>query len=283
LDQRKVVLGAKLFADTRLSGDGTVSCATCHDLAKAGQDGIPVARGIEGKLGQNNTPTVFNSGLNFRQFWDGRAETLEEQADGPTTNPVEMNGNWPEIIAKLQNDPAFMAEYQSIWSNELSPQNIKKAIAEYERSLVTFDAPFDKYLKGQTDALNVQALEGWKLFQKLGCISCHQGVNIGGNMYANLGILGDYFKDRGRPETLADRGRFNVTGNADDLHLFKVPSLRNVALTAPYFHDGSVPTLGDAVEIMAKYQLGVNLTAEQHAAILSFLNSLTGIFPGQVQ
>jgi cytochrome c peroxidase len=218
--------------------------------------------------------------LNFRQFWDGRAETLEEQADGPTTNPVEMNGNWPDILAKLQNDPTFMAEFDAIWPNALSSKHIREAIADYERSLVTPDATFDKYLKGQKEALDARALEGWKLFQKLGCISCHQGVNIGGNMYANLGILGDYFRDRGGPETPADRGRFNVTGNAEDLHLFKVPSLRNVALTAPYFHDGSVPTLGDAIEIMARYQLGVNLTAEQHNAILAYLNSLTGRLPG---
>ena len=278
-DHAKAALGKRLFLDTRLSRDNTVSCATCHDLAKAGQDGTSVAVGIGGQLGQNNTPTIFNSGFNFRQFWDGRAETLEDQIDGPLLSPKEMAGDWSDVVAKLQSDPDLKAEFKAIWPDAIRPQHVREAIAEFERSLVTPNAPFDKYLNGQTDALNVQAQEGWQLFQTLGCISCHQGVNIGGNMYANLGVLGDFFKDRGHPESVADRGRFNVTGNPEDLHLFKVPSLRNVALTAPYFHDGSVSSLDEAIEIMARYQLGVNLSMSQHQLIRAFLMSLNGELP----
>ena len=275
-DPRKRALGEKLFADGRLSKDNTIACTTCHILDRGGQNGQQVATGIGGQKGEVNTPTIFNSMFNFRQFWDGRAADLNEQIDGPISNPKEMGEEWPHIVSKLTSDRAISKEFSAIWPDGIRASHIREAIAEYERSLYTPDAPFDHYLRGDYSALEQNAIKGWQLFQTLGCISCHQGVNIGGNMFANLGIMGDFFKDRGTAETIADRGRFNVTGNPSDMHLFKVPSLRNVALTAPYFHDGSVPTLDKAVEIMGHYQLGVDLPPTQRDAIVAFLTSLTG-------
>lgn len=280
LDARKVALGRKLFFDPRLSGDSSVSCASCHRLELAGQDGLKVALGIRGQSGEVNTPTVLNSGFNFRQFWDGRAASLEEQVDGPIHNPLEMASNWAEIEARLSADAVMRAEFKAIWPQAgIKPEHLRSAIAEFERSLITPGAAFDRYLQGDSAALDAQAQQGWHLFGTLGCIACHQGVNLGGNMYAGLGVMGDYFADRQRPESKADQGRFNVTARAEDRHMFKVPSLRNVALTAPYFHDGSIASLDEAVSAMARYQLGVNLEAGERAALVAFLKSLSGRQP----
>lgn len=281
LDARKVALGNRLFHDKRLSHDDSIACAGCHALDQAGQDVRPRALGIGGQIGDLNSPTVFNSGFNFRQFWDGRAATLEEQAEGPVHNPGEMGSNWAEVLAKLGKDRALVDEFKAIWADGLTPANIQSAIAEFERSLITPDAAFDRFLRGDAAALSAGARQGWQLFRNLGCIACHQGVSLGGNLYSGLGIMGDYFADRDKPVGKADLGRFNVTGRPQDQHVFKVPGLRNVVLTGPYFHDGSVATLDQAVEAMARYQLGLPLTEVQTSQLLAFLESLSGHYQGK--
>jgi cytochrome c peroxidase len=274
LDGRKVALGKSLFHDKRLSKDNSLACAGCHDLAKGGVDGLQFALGVGGQVGPINVPTVLNSGFNFRQFWNGRAESLEEQAEGPIHNPKEMGSNWKEVVAKLEKDKPLVGQFGAIYGDGLQPRNIQDAIATFERSLVT-QSRFDQYLRGDSRAINDDERKGYELFKNYGCVACHQGVNIGGNMYQTFGVLGDYFQDRGNI-TEADLGRFNVTKRSSDRFVFKVPSLRNVELTAPYFHDGSAKTLDDAVDVMFRYQLGRAAPAADKALIVAFLKSLTG-------
>ena len=279
LDPRKIALGERLFTDPRLSRDNTVSCATCHDVANGGEDGLDASVGIGGARTSVNSPTVLNSSLNFAQFWDGRADSLEEQIDGPVHHPGEMGSNWQEIMAKLRAVPEFVAAFDEIYAGGLQIQNIKDAIATYERSLITPNARFDRFLLGDRDAITEQEKAGYELFSELGCISCHQGAGVGGNMFQQFGVVGDYFKARGNI-TQADYGRYNVTGDDDDLHVFKVPSLRNVELTAPYLHDGNAETLEDAVQIMGKYQLGRELEKQEVVQLVAFLKTLTGELEG---
>ena len=283
LDARKVDLGRRLFHDKRLSHDDTMSCASCHDLNLAGGDALAVAVGVRQQMGTVNSPTVLNSAFNFSQFWDGRAGTLEEQAEGPVHNPIEMATNWDEVIEKLSRDADYVRDFKALWPEGIKPAHIQSAIAEFERSLITPDSAFDLYLKGDLQSLTGDARKGWDLFRNLGCIACHQGVNMGGNMYANLGVMGDYFVDRGKPVLKSDMGRFNVTGREADRHMFKVPTLRNVARTGPYFHDGSIDSLEDAVNAMARYQLGVELAVSDRVALVAFLHALNGRMPEQVQ
>ena len=280
LDRAKVALGAKLFNDTRLSHDDSIACATCHKLDQAGIDSRRNAVGIGGQVGAMNTPTVFNSGFSLCQFWDGRAATLEEQAAGPVHNPAEMASDWPEVLGKLRKDSGYRDAFSQLYAEGMSGANIQDAIANFERSLVTPDGRFDRYLRGDKAALDARELRGYHLFKDLGCASCHQGVNVGGNFYAGLGIFGNFFGDRGK-DGPADQGRFNVTGKDADRHKFRVPSLRNVARTAPYFHDGSVPTLEDAIRLMGKYQLGRDLSNEEIGLVAAFLSTLTGNYQGR--
>ena len=272
----KVQLGKHLFFDPRLSRDNTVSCATCHDVANGGDDGRATAVGIDGAVGPFNTPTVLNASLNFAQFWDGRAADLVSQVAGPVHNPIEMGSHWDEVVSKLEADAAFMAAFDDVYPGEaLSGEVISDAIAEYEAQLITANSPFDAYLLGDENALSERAREGLKTFTGLGCVACHQGRSLGSNMYQRFGVAGNYFEDRGNL-TEADFGRYNVTGQEEDKFYFKVPSLRNVADTAPYFHDGSVSDLSEAVRIMARYQLGRPITDRQVQAIVAFLESLSG-------
>lgn len=280
LDPRKVALGGQLFHDPRLSSDNTVACATCHILIKGGMDGAKRSRGVNNQIGEINTPTVFNCGFNFRQFWDGRAVSLEDQIDGPIFNPKELNSNWNEVIAKLSQEASYVVAFNEIYNSEIHSNNIKDAIATFERSLITPNSRFDSYLRGKTDVLTSEEVEGYQRFKGYGCIACHQGVNVGDNLFERLGIMKDYFKERGNIET-ADLGRFNVTGIESDTHVFKVPGLRNVALTAPYFHDGSVATLDSAVLTMGKYQLGVDIPQADVQLIVKFLHTLTGEYEGK--
>jgi cytochrome c peroxidase len=276
LDPNKVKLGRKLFHDSRLSGNDTISCASCHVLSAGGVDNRVHSIGINGAEGGINAPTVFNSAFNFVQFWDGRAATLEDQIEGPLNNPIEMGTSWPQVLPKLTKDPDYPAEFSRIYADkEISPANIKDAIADFERSLLTPNSRFDKYLRGDKTALSSNEMHGYSLFQSYGCVSCHQGINLGGNMFERMGLMSDYFGDRGHP-TDADNGRYNVTKNEADRHFFRVPSLRNVGLTAPYFHDGSAATLPEAVRFMAKYQLGRKIEDDDLNDIVSFLFSLTG-------
>lgn len=275
LDARKVALGKLLFNDTRLSRDDTVACASCHVLAKGGADGRKQPVGIGGQLGRINAPTVLNSAFNFRQFWDGRAASLEDQVDGPVQNPAEMGSDWPSVIEKLARDAAYPAAFRAAYADGLNPANVRNAIAEFERSLITPRSRFDRYLQGERDAISHDELKGYQLFKNYGCVACHQGVNVGANLYQRLGVMQPYFVGDADAEP-ANRGRAAITGSDEDLHVFKVPGLRNVALTAPYFHDGSIASLEEAVAIMARFQLGVNLPSQDVALIVGFLKTLTG-------
>lgn len=277
LQPERVALGARLFADTRLSADHSQACVSCHRFDLGGADGLPVSIGILGRKGAINAPSVFNSGLNFVQFWDGRALTLQEQVAGPLHNPVEMGASWALVIERLDADESMREAFRRAYPDGLTAANIADAIASFEQSLQTPDAPFDRFLRGDRDALDDLAQTGYQLFRDFGCISCHQGALLGGNMFQKFGVLGDYFV--GRPQTEADLGRYNVTGRDEDRYVFKVPGLRNVALTAPYFHDGSVASLESAVAIMGRYQLGRDLAPDDVKAIVAFLHSLTGRIP----
>ncbi len=279
LDAAKVALGRALFFDVRLSHDNSISCASCHSLDKAGTDRLPHSVGIGGAVGAVNAPTVLNSGFNFVQFWNGRAATLEDQVNGPTHNPKEMGSDWKEILGKLRADGRYSTLFHSLYADGVQAQNVRDAISTFERSLVTPDSRFDAYLKGDTTALDAVEVRGYQLFKRDGCVSCHQGQNVGGNMYQKVGVMGDYFAARGAA-TEADLGRYAVTGRAQDKYVFRVPSLRNVALTAPYFHDGSATTLPEAVEMMSIYQLGRPLRPEELDAIVRFLGTLNGRQPG---
>lgn len=280
LDSRKVALGRRLFLDPKLSSDNTISCAHCHDLRNGGVDHLPLSRGIGGREVKFNALTVYNSGFNFRLFWDGRAATLEDQIDFPLQDHSEMGSRWDDVIIKLKADADYQRDFSAIYQDGISDQSVKDAIATFERSLITPNARFDRYLRGEKNVLDSHELEGYRLFKKLGCISCHQGMNVGGNMYEKLGLVGNYYTDRGHVRK-EDFGRYNLTGEEEDRYEFRVPSLRNVELTAPYFHDGSAATLYDAVKTMARYQLGVELDEADIARIVSFLHTLTGVFPDE--
>lgn len=280
LNDTKVKLGEKLFHDPLLSHDNSVSCASCHNLHNGGTDHRRHSIGINGAEGVVNTPTVFNSGFNFRQFWDGRAETLEEQINGPIHSPHEMGSNWQEVITKLTASPDYVAAFAALYPDGIHPHTIQDALATFERSLYTPNARFDQFLRGDGEVLTEAEKAGYRLFKTYGCIRCHQGVNIGGNMFQTFGVMGNYFADRGSMSQ-ADLGRFNVTGDERDRHVFKVPSLRNVALTAPYFHDGSAARLEDAVTVMGTYQLGRRLNPSEVDLIVQFLRTLTGTYKGK--
>ena len=275
VDARKVELGRALFHDPLLSKDDTVSCASCHDLASGGDDGLKVSIGIEGKPGVINSPTVFNAGFNFKQFWDGRAKTLKAQIDGPVQSPLEMASLWPEVVAKLYQDRDYPALFGAIYTDGINRKNIKNAIAEFEKSLITPNSRFDQWLRGDDGALSPREKQGYALFKDYGCASCHQGANVGGNMFQVFGILNDYFKRRG-DITDADLGLYNITGNEEDRHSFKVPSLRMAAFTAPYLHDGSAQTLRDAVDAMFEFQLGREAPNDDKNAIVAFIKTLAG-------
>jgi cytochrome c peroxidase len=276
LDPAKIDLGRKIFNDTKLSKNDTMSCATCHQVGQGGTVRlIHAPPGVSGKSVPLNVPTFFGSALNFAQFWDGRAATLEDQVDGPTSGADEMGSSWPEIIAKLKVIPEYKTSFQKIYGTLPDQKSVKNAIAVFERSQTPVDSPFDLYLKGDNRAIGMEAREGYALFKNLGCSSCHQGQNVGGNMFQKFGIIEDYFHDRGHVID-KDYGRYNVTHIEEDRYVFKVPSLRNIDQTAPYFHDGSAGTLEKAVDTMAKYQLGRTLSEDERSKLVAFLKSLTG-------
>lgn len=279
-EPEKVALGEHLFSDKRLSHDGSISCESCHLLRFAGNDGRPVAKGIGGALGARNVPSVFNAALNFRQFWDGRAATLQEQAGFPITNAAEMGSSWPEIIEKLSADEEMRASFQRIYREGITETSVKDAIAAFEFTLTTPNSRFDRFLRGDETAISQSEHEGYELFKRYGCVACHQGVNIGGNMFQVFGVMSDLSVHR-NGDLAADLGRFAITHDDADRHVFKVPSLRNVAVTAPYFHNGSVPTLEEAVDVMFTYQLGRAAPKEDKARIVEFLRTLTGEFRGR--
>jgi cytochrome c peroxidase len=268
-------IGRKLFRDVRLSANASVSCFSCHDISKGGADARPHSVGFHGQATGVNAPSVFNAALNFAQFWNGRADSLEAQIDGVVQNPVEMGSKWNDVVALVAKDTPYRKAFTAAYPDGVTKANIQNAIASYERTLITPQAPFDRYLQGDANAITAQEKAGYAKFKQYGCIACHQGVNIGGNMFQKFGVMADYFARRGNP-TKADMGRYLVTGEEDDMHVFKVPSLRNVALTAPYFHDASAPTLDAAVDVMFRYQLGRVASKEDKTQIIAFLETLTG-------
>ena len=276
----KVALGNALYHDNRLSGDNTLACAGCHALAKGGCDQVPFSTGVREQLGGINAPTTFNSGFQFLQFWDGRAADLAAQADGPPNNPIEMDSNWEQIIEKLQQDEAFTTAFAAVYPEGYSAVTLTDAIAAFERTLITPNSGLDRFLMGDDSALNAQEQRGYELFKENKCATCHVGKLMGGQSFEKMGLKADYFGDRGTEITDADLGRFNVTKEEADKHKLKVPTLRNIALTYPYFHDGSTSDLVEAVEQMAKYQVGVNLSKDEAEAIAALLKQCTGEYNG---
>jgi len=284
----KVALGKMLYHEPRISANGVVSCNSCHNVMGGGDDNRSGSIGVRDQVGGRSAPTVWNSAFNSVQFWDGRAPSLEAQAKGPVTNPGEMGmKNWDEVIARLKAMPGYTEAFAAAFGagDTVTVDNFAKAVAAYERTLITPNSPYDQYVKGNKAALTDQQVRGMNTFAEVGCVQCHSGAAFNGPqlpegtgffmkfpLYQN-GVM------EARYNFSADNGRFDVTGNEADRHAFKVPTLRNVALTAPYFHNGTVKTLQDAVMVMGKVQLDKDLTDQQISDITAFLNALTGEFP----
>ncbi|WP_086267979.1 cytochrome-c peroxidase [Campylobacter devanensis] len=274
-NKEKAMLGKQLYMDTTLSADGKVSCNTCHDTKTFGVDNQVFSTGINGVMDTPfNSPTTFNAAFNFVQFWNGRAKDLADQARSPFTNPQEMGLNdEAEVIKIIEQNPDYKAKFNKIYG-EINMDNITDAIAEFEKTLITPNAPFDRYQKGDENAISEAAKRGWNAFKTNGCVACHQGQNIGGTMYQKIGIFEPYPNQE-------NLGRYEITKVESDKMVFKVPSLRNVAKTAPYYHDGSIPTLDACVQFMAYYQLGKFLDQQTVEDIVAFLESLTGEYNEQ--
>ena len=280
-DAAKAELGKALFHDKRLSVDNTVSCASCHEIENAGVDNHQYSHGVNDQLGGVNAPTVYNAVYNFVQFWDGRAQTLAAQAAGPPLNPVEMaSESFDQIVAKLNADKKFAKAFKAVYPDGITEANITDAIEQYERTLITPNSAFDKWLLGDDSALTAEELAGYELFKKYDCATCHAGQNLGGLSYELMGLRKHYFADRGLELTNEDNGRYKETQLERDRHRFKVPGLRNVEHTWPYYHDGTRATLEEAVRDMAIYQSGVEISEAEVAAITSFLKTLTGEYNG---
>lgn len=277
--EAQIQLGKMLFFEPRLSLGHNISCNTCHNIGTGGADLTPVSVGHRWQRGGRNSPTVYNAIFNTAQFWDGRAADLVEQAGGPIVNPVEMASSEAHAMSVLHSLPGYTEHFEAAFPDDPAPVsfgNVTRAIAAFEAQLVTPDSPFDRFLKGDDDALDDEQKAGLRAFMDAGCIACHSGVNLGGNMYQPFGVVE-------RPDWAVlppdDRGRFEVTRSEDDAYVFKVPVLRNIALTPPYFHSGSVWDLADAVAIMGVSQLGQELNEEEVQQITAFLGSLTGEQP----
>ncbi len=286
----KIALGQQLYFDPRLSVDGTVSCNSCHNVMSNGTDNRPVSIGVGGQKGGRSAPTVWNAAFLSVQFWDGRAASLEEQAKGPILNPIEMGmPSAAATVARIQSIPGYAHAFAQVFAGKtpVTYEHIAMAIAAYERTLLTPNSAFDRYMKGDKKALSAQALRGMKLVEQTGCTGCHMGPDFAGpalpqgsGFYQKFPTFenNDYVQ---KYHLKDDMGRYAVTKNVNDQHLWRVPSWRNVALTAPYFHNGSVATLEEAVRVMAKTQLDKTLSDGDVADIVAFLNSLTGEFPIQ--
>lgn len=276
----RVDLGRKLFFDPRISVDGTASCARCHQPALYGTDGLPKSHGNHDKLNPRNAPTILNAALQFKEHWHGDRENVEDQAEQALIGPASFgNPDYATAMAKIDDIPGYLEMFRKAFPGEENPvtqDNWGKAIGAYERTLVT-PSRFDKYLAGDAQALSPAERTGLRKFIDTGCIACHNGPGVGGGMFQKFGVVEDYWKETGSKEV--DKGRFDATHKPDDMYVFKVPSLRNVAMTPPYFHDGSVRSLPETVRIMAKVQLGKTLSDQDANEIVTFLKSLTGELP----
>lgn len=281
----KIELGKQLFFDPRFSSTGTVSCNTCHNLMLGGDDNRPLSMGVHGQTGPRNAPTVWNAAFHGSQFWDGRAASLEEQAKGPVVAAVEMGmANLDAAIARVRAIPGYREAFARVFGgdNPVSVENASRAVAAFERTLITTNSPFDRWSRGETGAMTAQQVRGWQQFDQLGCTGCHQpplfaGPRKTGGHFAVFPFHDNNVVDEHRLRD--DQGRNAITARESDRHKFKVPTLRNVALTAPYFHNGSVPTLDQAVRVMAQTQMNTRLEDGQAADIVAFLEALTGEFP----
>ncbi len=270
----KVELGKKLYLDPQLSTDKDISCNSCHGLSTFGVDNEPTSPGHKGQRGDRNSPTVYNAALHFAQFWDGRAKDVEEQALGPVMNPVEMAmPNEDIVVERLSTSQEYQELFKKAFPGEDKPltfNNMGKAIGAFERTLLT-PSRFDDYLKGNDDALTTEEKKGAETFANAGCVACHSGVTLGGHMYQKLGLV--------HPYETEDTGRHKVTNKDADKYFFKVPSLRNITKTGPYFHNGGVKTLEEAVKLMGHHQLGKTLTDQEVGSIITFLGALEGEIP----
>jgi cytochrome c peroxidase len=275
-DKAKAQLGKLLFMDPQISADGTVSCLSCHSFDHGGADPRPVSIGVHGAKGNANAPTVYNAYFNFRQFWNGRARDLKDQANGPLHNPVEMDMVPKEIETYLRRNDYYEESFRRIYGREPTYDDMLDAIAEFEKALFTPDCKFDYYLRGAGELSALEA-KGYRLFKTLGCITCHNGVNIGGNSFQKFGLIHPYLWKPAFPD------RYDITRNPADKNVYKVPTLRNIALTAPYFHDGSAATLKEALRKMAYHNLGFELNRSEIEAIEAFLRTLTGKTPAIVR
>jgi cytochrome c peroxidase len=278
LTPEKIELGKILYFDPRLSASALISCNTCHNIGMGGDDYQETSRGHGWQKGPRNAPTVLNAVLNTAQFWDGRASDLKEQAKGPVQASVEMNNTPAMLLATLNSMPAYVTMFKKVFPKMDKPitfDNMAEAIEAFEATLLTPDSPFDRYLKGDTKALSAREKEGLRIFMDEGCDGCHGGTNMGGDGYYPFGVVERPSKEI----TAGDVGRYAVTGSKDDEYVFKAPTLRNIALTPPYFHSGKVWKLRDAVAIMGSTQLGISLSEKQIDSIVAFLKSTTGRQP----
>jgi len=269
-----VELGKKLYFDPRLSKSGFISCNSCHNLSMGGTDNIPTSIGDRWQQGPINAPTVLNSSLNVAQFWDGRAADLKAQAGGPIANPGEMAFTHTLALGVLESIPAYQREFKQVFGKDkIDIDQVTAAIAEFEKTLVTPNSRFDQWLLGKKDALSADEQAGYKLFKESGCVGCHNGPAVGGNSFQKMGVVAPY------QASSPAQGRVAVTGKDADRFNFKVPTLRNVEMTYPYFHDGAANTLTEAVDVMGRLQLGKKFTPDENAKIVSFLKTLTGDQP----
>jgi cytochrome c peroxidase len=267
-------LGKKLYFDPRLSKSGFISCNSCHNLSMGGTDNIPTSIGDHWQKGPINAPTVLNSSLNVAQFWDGRAADLKAQAGGPIANPGEMAFSHTVAVNVLESIPGYRREFKQVFgTDKITIDEVTAAIAEFEKTLVTPNSRFDQWLLGKKDALTPEELAGYKLFKESGCVACHNGPAVGGSSFQKMGVVEPY-----KAKSPAE-GRSAVTGKDADRFNFKVPTLRNVEMTYPYFHDGAANTLPEAVDIMGRLQLGKKFTPKENAEIVAFLKTLTGDQP----
>jgi cytochrome c peroxidase len=280
VDAARVGLGEKLFHDAALSGNGTFACASCHYLDRGGGDGRSQPLGADGRPLDFNAPTLFNVALNYRLNWRGNFRTLEAHNEAVLLDRRLMNTNWDQLLSKLRADPDYVRSFAAIYGDGPTRTQVLDALATFQRSLLTPNARFDRYLDGEREAITPEEERGYQLFKSYGCAACHQGVNVGGNLSQTFGVFFEPIIQEWR-RTNADLGRFAFTGAENDRHVFRVPSLRNVAVTAPYFHNGTIASLSEAVDIMARVQLGRHLPSEDLDLIVKFLATLTGEYRGR--